>query len=79
MTVTLVGGLDRLAPHYAELADEHDDLTIRVFSRYKPGLGTRIASADKWCSARTSCPTRQHVERWSCARSGGIPNGRKSF
>lgn len=46
MTVALIGGLDRLSSHYTALADEHDDMTIKVFSRFKPGFSSRIASAD---------------------------------
>ncbi len=46
MTVALVGGLDRLARHYTALADGHENLTIKVYPRYKPGLADRIASAD---------------------------------
>ncbi|MBS3956367.1 MAG: DUF2325 domain-containing protein [Clostridiales bacterium] len=46
MTVALIGGLDRLAPHYTAIADEHEGLTIKVFSRFRPGLSDRIASAD---------------------------------
>lgn len=46
MTVAIVGGLDRLAPHYTALEKEHEGLEIRVFSRYKPALQKRIASAD---------------------------------
>ncbi len=46
MTVALVGGLDRLAPHYTGLAEEHDGLTIKVYSRFQPRLAARLASAD---------------------------------
>ena len=46
MTVALVGGLDRLAPHYTDLANEHDELTIKVYSRFQPKLAARLASAD---------------------------------
>lgn len=46
MTVALIGGLDRLAPHYTAIADEHENVTIKVFSRFRPGLSDRIASAD---------------------------------
>lgn len=46
MTVALIGGLDRLAPHYTALEKDHGDLTIKLFTRFKPGLSDRIASVD---------------------------------
>jgi len=46
MTVALVGGLDRLASHYTGLAEEHDGLTIKVYSRFQPKLAARLAAVD---------------------------------
>lgn len=46
MTVAIVGGLDRLSQQYERLAATHDELEIRVFNRFKPGLAERIAEAD---------------------------------
>lgn len=46
MTVAIVGGMDRLAEHYAQLANEHQDVEVRVFNRYRPGLAHTIMEAD---------------------------------
>ncbi len=46
MTFALVGGLDRLVPHYTGLAERHDGLTIKVYNRFQPKLAARLASAD---------------------------------
>ncbi len=46
MTVAVVGGLDRLERHYTALANEHENMTIRVFPQVKPKMSAKIASAD---------------------------------
>lgn len=45
MTVAIIGGLDRLRQHYVKLAEE-EDLDIKVFNRYSPGLRNKIAQTD---------------------------------
>lgn len=46
MTIAIIGGMDRLKGHYMDLADDHDDVSIRVFSQFKPKFGARIADVD---------------------------------
>lgn len=46
MTIAIIGGLDRLKGEYTKLADEHEDMDIRVFSQSKPKLGSRLADVD---------------------------------
>lgn len=46
MTVAIVGGLGRLTGHYTRLADEYDDLEIKVFNEFKHGLADRLAGTD---------------------------------
>jgi len=72
MTVAIVGGLDRLAPHYAALAKEHEGLEIRVFSRYKPALQKRIATADGVVLCTDLISHRAAREVYRLARADGI-------
>jgi len=72
MKVTLVGGLDRLAPHYREAAKSagHD---LTVFSTYRAGMDDRLGMPEAIVvlTGMVSHTARNHAR--FLAQSLGIP------
>jgi hypothetical protein len=73
VTVAVVGGLDRLSPHYVALADEHDDLEIKVFNRLKRGVSDRIATANGIVLVTNLVSHSTAHEVYRLARQKGVP------
>ena len=73
MTVAVVGGLDRLEKHYSALADEHEDVEIKVFSKMKRGVNERIANADGIVLVTGLISHATAKEVYRLARRRGVP------
>lgn len=72
MRVTLIGGMDRLEPHYRREAKKSGH-ELRVFSQYETGMEAKMGSTDAVVvfTGKVSHSARNHA--YHAAKELGIP------
>ena len=72
MSIIMVGGMDRLAPHYTAEAKSFG-IDLKIFSQPEKGMGDRIGKADAVILFTGKISHRGRREVMAAARKNDIP------